>query len=295
MMSYIFREKISDRFRFLYGRKLYKYLSSRSPNIYLKHNDIISLNQTVLGSHEPHIEDFIRNCSQTHFDFFIDIGANIGITSVLVGNGFRRIDCIEPNPQVADILSVNLSLNFANEKFQVHRIGLGLNNSTQKLRIPRDNFGGAQVIGNNPLKDISEIDPGDSTDVEIDLKDSASWFSDIFRDYMSLNFKRGIVKIDVEGYEAIVLEGLLNALPSKLSVIVILENWFPTFNTSRFNSNKHGVSWFYFKRRKRGLASIPFKLLGLSGIFEDELVHLDGSILNPHDVVCFLDSSNDGE
>jgi len=290
-MSYIFREKISDRFRFLYGRKFYKFLSSRAPNVYLKHGDIISLNPTVLGSHEPHVEDFIRTSSQTHCDFFLDIGANIGITSVLVGNGFTRIDCVEPNPQVADILSVNLSLNFAKEQFHVHRIGLGSDNSMQKLRIPRDNFGGAQVIGNNPLKDVSEIDPRESTDVEIDVKDSVSWFSEVFRDYMSLNLKRGVIKIDVEGYEAIVLEGLLKALPSKLNAIVILENWFSTFDTLRFNSDKHDVSWFYFKRRKRGLASIPFKLLGLSGVYEDELAHLDASIVNPHDIVCFLDSS----
>ena len=50
-------------------------------------NDIISHRPTLFGMYEPHIEALITKRPRRG-DFLLDIGANIGMTSALVGRWF---------------------------------------------------------------------------------------------------------------------------------------------------------------------------------------------------------------
>ena len=53
----------------------------------------------------------------------LDLGANIGLTSALVRKRFKRIDCVEPNELVFNILKTNLALHLAPETYHCHLIG----------------------------------------------------------------------------------------------------------------------------------------------------------------------------
>ena len=103
--------------------------------------------------HEPHIEALITEASATHGDFLLDIGANIGMTSALVGRRFKRVDCVEPNELVVNILKTNLAMNLSATEHEVHAVGLGKEDGVLTLRVPPDNFGGAYVEAGNPQFD----------------------------------------------------------------------------------------------------------------------------------------------
>ena len=101
---------------------------------------------------------------------------------------------------------------------------------------------------------------------------------------------RGVIKIDVEGYEETIFTSLLRALPSGFEVVVIMENWFENFPVSKFASKTHRMDWFYFQKQRRILHSLPFKLLGLSSSYESVVRPLDDTTRRPHDVICVLRS-----
>ncbi|MGB1826563.1 MAG: hypothetical protein ACPHLN_08970, partial [Candidatus Puniceispirillaceae bacterium] len=79
------RQTFFGKLWYIYGQRLHRWMIAKDANVYLKPNDIISHRPTLFGMHEPHIEALITEASATHGDFLLDIGANIGMTSALVG------------------------------------------------------------------------------------------------------------------------------------------------------------------------------------------------------------------
>ena len=281
--SFSFLEKIW----FIYSQRVHKFLINDKANFYLKPNDIISHRPTLFGYHELLIEKLINGSSAEYSDFFLDLGANVGLTSALVGNSFKRIDCVEPNELVFNILKTNLAMNLNSDNYHCHMIGLGKKDETLNLIVPKDNFGGAFVKENNNLtvKKESELSKG-FLEVQVQIINSKNWFKKFFSELKKNNQKRGIIKVDVEGYEGIIFENLISTLPKNFEVIVIMENWFEHFPINKYQSPNHSFAWYFLKKKKRWLHSIPFKFLGLSSSYEHELVELTETSKNPHDIVC---------
>ena len=64
-----------------------KKISSKKSDFFLRVKDIISHRPIVSGIHEPELTELINFYSENGYsDFFIDIGANIGITSCQNGS-----------------------------------------------------------------------------------------------------------------------------------------------------------------------------------------------------------------
>ena len=135
---------------YIYGQRLHRLMIAKNANVFMKPTDIISHRPTLFGMHEPHIEKLIAEAALTNGDFLIDLGANIGMTSALAGHHFTRVDCVEPNELVVNILKTNLAMNLPTTDHEVHAIGLGKEDGVLKLRVPADNFGGAYVETGNP-------------------------------------------------------------------------------------------------------------------------------------------------
>ena len=140
-----------EKFWYIFGLRFYRKIVSQKANFFLKPNDIISGRPTLFGYHEPHVEKFISFAAQNDNDFFLDIGANIGLTSSLVGNNFKRVDCIEPNPLIFNILKTNIALNLNGTEYHLHPVGLGHADAELTLKVPYDNFGGAFLEQDNKL------------------------------------------------------------------------------------------------------------------------------------------------
>ena len=281
--SFSFFEKLW----FIYSQRIHKILVNKNANFYLKPNDIISHRPTLFGYHESLIEKLIETTSADHPHFFLDLGANIGLTSSLVGNSFQRVDCVEPNELVFNILKTNLAMNLETDNYHCHMIGLGQKDETLKLMVPKDNFGGAFIEKNNEIVSTNQTELSENfLEVQIKVVNSKNWLQNYFSTMKSHNLTKGVVKIDVEGYEGIIFESLIASLPKNFELLVKMENWFQHFPIKKFKSSNHKLSWYYFKMKKRLLHSTPSKLLGLSSSYRSELEELTEFSKNPHDIVC---------
>ena len=281
---------------YIYGQRLHRWMIAKDANVYLKPNDIISHRPTLFGMHEPHIEALITEASATHGDFLLDIGANIGMTSALVRRRFARVDCVEPNELVVNILKTTLAMNLSATEHEVHAVGLGKEDGVLTLRVPPDNFGGAYVEDGNPQFDGETAgrhsnqfsDRSGHLVLDVVIREAGQWLDGRFTALREAGFRKGVIKIDVEGYEEVIFGKIIETLPADFSVVVVMENWFDRFPVSRFSPARHALAWYYVQKRRRILHLIPFKLLGLSSSYDQVVSPLDDDTKSPHDVICVI-------
>lgn len=134
-------------------------------------------------------------------DDFIDIGANIGVYSILASGeiGANTI-AIEPVPTTFNYLMNNISINNIRDKVRGLNIGLGNKKGILKFTKSLDTL--------NHIAVENEID---TIDVEIETLDSIISKTPI------------LIKIDVEGFEAEVLNGAEKTLRDNHLKGVIIE------------------------------------------------------------------------
>jgi FkbM family methyltransferase len=131
---------------------------------------------------------------------FVDIGANLGNHAVYAGVvlGASRIVAVEPNPDMARLLRHNLALNHLSSRAQVHEVGLSDEEGRATLeRIAPHNISAARLeTGEGAIK----LAAGD----DILARETPSF-----------------IKIDTEGFEAKVLQGLARTLAAHRPAIFI--------------------------------------------------------------------------
>ena len=121
-------------------------LTRKSLSLFTRGRDIISTGPVLDGVHEPALTSLIRKYAQDGYsDFLIDIGANIGLTSCQNGDSFREVHMYEPNWMCCNILEVKSKIAITSSEFEIHKYGLGKENKTCTLTIPRHNWGGGFI------------------------------------------------------------------------------------------------------------------------------------------------------
>jgi|TARA_B110000467_G_C18234393_1_gene430641 FkbM family methyltransferase len=223
---------------------LFESITKNAANLFVKGRDGISRNPLVFGRYEVDTEEVIKTYrTNGYHNFLLDIGANIGLTSCLEGNGFDKIFCFEPNPQVFRILQTNIEITFGiNHKVTLNNFGLGEGNKQLELTIPKTNYGGAFLReGNTYSNDIllskdNITDPSKAYDyLNVSIKDSKTHLNELFLNNIPSG-SRGVIKIDVEGYEPYVLKAIAKTLPSESSVAIIFENHDPGLKPSEIKN-----------------------------------------------------------
>jgi FkbM family methyltransferase len=168
---------------------LFESITKNAANLFVKGKDGISRNPLVFGRYEVDTEEVIKTYrTNGYHNFLLDIGANIGLTSCLEGNGFDKIFCFEPNPQVFRILQTNIEITFGiNHKVTLNNFGLGEGNKQLELTIPKTNYGGAFLReGNTYSNDIllskdNITDPSKAYDyLNVSIKDSKTHLNEFF-------------------------------------------------------------------------------------------------------------------
>lgn len=292
MQNFSFSHSATQKLRHIYKQRLYNWLVNQRATMFLKPSDIIAARPTVLGYHEPYLEAFINHFAHEYNDFFIDLGANIGLSSIMVGHQFCHIDCVEPNPLMVNILRTNIAINGLGQQTHIHSIGLGEVDKMSEMLVPSENYGAAFIVENNAYtsSDTEQRlkNAGNAHSQMIDVRDARRWFRDLFTSYSAANYSAGVIKIDVEGYESIIVKALLDEIPKNIRTLVVLENFLPIFDSDQFASKTHDLSWHYIAKVRRPFASIPFKLLGLSSSYRHELQPLTPDTSHPHDIVVFV-------
>jgi FkbM family methyltransferase len=138
-----------------------------------------------------------------HFDLkdpngvFLDIGANAGKYSVMLGNQFpgSKIYSFEPNPTTFGILSRNISLNKLNSKVSLFNIGVSDSENVLSFDSVNQNTG------------LSRIVKADQTLTGTITKVAVKSLDFVAKEYGINPSEIDLVKIDVEGHELEVVTG----------------------------------------------------------------------------------------
>lgn len=245
-MKYIYTENVYKTILIKNLIPIFKKNLSRKPNLFLKINDVISHRPLIDGTYEPHLKNLYSSLSHDGFnDYFIDIGANVGLSSILVYNDFRKFYLFEPNPLIFKVLEVNSALNFNENSYSLFNYGLGNKDETLSIAIPKNNWGGAFIISNDNHYDQSlltgkdgfkKIDNENYIKLKAKIKNTKNEISELFSLIKKDGGKNGIIKIDVEGFEEVVLQGIASVIPNDFSLVIIFENWnkkFDIHNTTK--------------------------------------------------------------
>jgi FkbM family methyltransferase len=214
---------------------LYQRLTRSALPVFVRGGDVISASPMVLGAHEPHVAETLKHfASDGYDDFLIDIGANIGLTSSAVGNLFKKVVLFEPNPLCLGVLETNLAINLVGTPYEIRGCGLGSSDEKLTLKIPRTNWGGAHVISKDNSYSVETLlakDGFNNEDLqnylfrEIDIRNAVDVLKEIFEQFRLEGRLSGSIKIDVEGFEVVVLKSIARALPEEMELSIVFEYW----------------------------------------------------------------------
>lgn len=147
------------------------------------------------GVHEPGLTKFLLDTfSDTAGCHFLDIGANIGYFSCLLGKlagPSGSVAAVEPEPQNLRLLGQNVKANHLTN-VTIHRCAVGAAASTARLGIYK-----AANRGRHSLVDLQSCD----TFIEVPVRR----LDDLLKD--SRVERWSLLKIDVEGFEPSVFQG----------------------------------------------------------------------------------------
>ncbi|MDZ7897010.1 MAG: FkbM family methyltransferase [Arcicella sp.] len=200
--------------------RLHKY-----PIIYPFVNDTFLVVEKGMSSAELQIYcnlyDYDEMLLMIHFlrenDNFVDVGANIGVYSILAsGVGKANSFSFEPLPSTFNRLKRNINYNYLSDKVTLFNNGVGDKKE--------------QLFFTNNLDAINHVvsnSEGNTLRVEVDTLDA-------FLGGKSAHF----LKVDVEGFEEFVLRGAANTLKNPDLCIILIET---NGLTSQYNSSDEGI------------------------------------------------------
>ena len=233
-------------------------------------NDIIGFRTALNGEWDNTSLEIVKKFPVKE-TLYLDIGANTGLTSIPIAKmGYKTVG-FEPNPHALTQLTKNLALNSPLLFFLFpFAIGAGDENVEYvELHSPVGNMGATSID--------QEWSPGfnSSNKVYAPIFSLEHVISSIFSEEQLDNFNYLVIKLDVEGYEDRVIQGLGERLKS-MRPIVIFEN-----NPPRLKTNENERFWskldhynlftyedrllkdFWPEKRNENVLALPVELMEL--------------------------------
>ena len=82
------------------------------------------------------------------------------------------------------------------------------------------------------------------------IKEPGKWLYGRFAALREAALSKGVIKIDVEGYEEVIFGKISETLPADFSAVVVMESWLNRFVVSRFSSARHLLACYYVQKRR---------------------------------------------
>lgn len=155
-------------------------------------------------------------------DNILDVGGNIGNHALAFGQLCNHVWSFEPNPTVHNLLVKNIETN--NIK-NITALPFGLSDNDTSAILHVDESGN---LGASTLRNSSQQPDRNYSDKEVKLVQGDKWVSG-----KSIN-KIDYIKIDVEGHEESVINGLANTIKEHRPIV--------TMEWSEKSSDREGIS-----------------------------------------------------
>lgn len=165
---------------------------------------------TVNSAYEYWVMKALKN-ELTACDLFLDIGANVGTYSIYTAKNKIKTIAFEPIKANFDSLIKNIELNELNS--HVDAFNLGISNVTEERKF----YFNKRNTGASSLYKLKSNANGGKCDVSLLVFDD-------FKNEHITNSKCPLIKIDVEGMEIDVLEGMKRFITEKESLKLIIES-----------------------------------------------------------------------
>jgi FkbM family methyltransferase len=168
------------------------------------------------GEWERHIRTVIKTILPVG-GVFIDIGANIGVHSLLAASVVGptgTVIALEPHPHIRSILRENIEINGLHKTIQVHSFAAA---AKPNLSVP------FQYFPQHPAMSGFRISEDRIADFEGTPETIQVVTTTLDSILGSINFEADLVKIDVEGFEIEVLRGAAEALVKNKDTCFLIE------------------------------------------------------------------------
>ena len=196
------------------------YFKIRNIDMYLDFLDPIDREIILNKNYEPDEFNYLNSLFEKHnIDVFVDIGANCGYYLFALSNKKAHLIGFEPNKEAILKIEKTFEKNETlKKKIDIYNFGLSNQNSSLKMKsLVKFGYiqtGGSQITNQN-MVNKNEI----TYNANFKVGDEVINFSN----------KIMVFKVDVEGHEKGVLQGLLKNL-SKNKCIIFIEIWNKNFN-----------------------------------------------------------------
>lgn len=130
---------------------------------------------------------------------FVDIGANQGLYTLCAARNRFSVKChsFEPNEKTYELLKKNIKINGLMGKCETHKLGISESDGKADLRLAEGHSGGASLAKGGGFGDTS---------ISIETINHKG-----FDDLLDVNDLPIFVKVDVEGFEKVVLGELMKS------------------------------------------------------------------------------------
>lgn len=155
------------------------------------------------GKYEEHEINFLKSVLKEG-DIFIDIGANVGLYTVVASKRVGQTGSVfafEPSTREYELLQKNITLNKLNN-VKLLKIALSNYNGIASLRVAGGKNTGMNTLAPTFFSDRVKLQNTEKVPI---------YKLDDYLDKLSINTITGI-KMDIEGYEIFALEGMKNTL-----------------------------------------------------------------------------------
>ena len=145
---------------------------------------------------EKQIQYLIQNIKKYHINRFIDVGANIGVYALTIANSIPniKVDAFEPHKGAFERMEINIKQNNFSSIIKSHNLALS-NENKEGFLFSNSRFGEYQSGG-------AKV----SSEGEMSIKQVCG--DDVIKDKNNTI----AIKIDVEGFELSVLQGITNLI-----------------------------------------------------------------------------------
>jgi FkbM family methyltransferase len=172
----------------------------------------------ILGLYEKNVRNILRSIRG---GCFYDVGANIGFYSLLLRHNFKQVYAIEPVPRNVRRLKRRLSIRFV-RNVKVLPVALSDKNGKATFYVNQDSRSMINNLSASSLLEKFEFrscdHASDRTYAGSPITVETMTFDNLLSEPIA-----DLVKIDVEGAEFLVLEGMKDSLASHKVINILVE------------------------------------------------------------------------